>query len=219
MIPELIIFDCDGVLIDSETVTCQVIARELTAQGLAITADEIHRRFTGIPTIDMFAELEARFDRKLPDDFSSYAESCVVAEYRKSLNAIDGVAETIARLPGRKCVASSSKPAKLCIGLIETRLFELFYPDIYSTSLVPRGKPAPDIFQYVAKRMGIAPEHCIVIEDSVAGVQGARAAEMRVIGFAGGSHCWDGYEDELRAAGVDGLTTRFTDLPGLIDEL
>ena len=219
MTPELIIFDCDGVLIDSETITCQIIARELTACGLAITADEIHRGYTGIPTIDMFAELETLRGSKLPEDFSTHAEACVVAEYRKSLSAIEGVAETIALLPGRKCVASSSKPAKLCIGLIETGLFQFFYPEIYSTSLVPRGKPAPDIFLYAAKRMGVAPETCIVVEDSVAGVTAARAACMRVIGFAGGSHCWDGYADELRKTGVDGLTSRFADIPNIIGAL
>jgi HAD superfamily hydrolase (TIGR01509 family) len=219
MTPELIIFDCDGVLIDSETMTCQVMAREFTAQGLPITADEIQRRYTGIPTIDIIAELEKLNGRKLPEDFSSYAEACVIAEYRKSLSAIEGVVETIAALHGRKCVASSSKPAKLCVGLIETGLFEHFYPDIYSTALVPRGKPAPDIFLYAAKRMGVAPEGCVVVEDSVAGVNGARAAGMKVIGFAGGSHCWDGYADDLRDAGVDALTSRFAEIPALIGEI
>lgn len=219
MIPELIIFDCDGVLIDSETMTCEVMAREFTARGLPITANEIQRRYTGIPTVDIIAELERVNERKLPEDFSSYAEACVIAEYRKSLNAIEGVAETIAALQGRKCVASSSKPTKLCIGLIETGLFEFFYPEIYSTALVAKGKPAPDIFLYAAERMGATPAGCVVIEDSVAGVNGARAAGMKVIGFAGGSHCWDGYATDLENAGVDALTSRFADIPALIDEL
>nr|MBX2805982.1 HAD-IA family hydrolase [Hyphomicrobiales bacterium] len=213
------IFDCDGVLIDSEPVTCNVLARELTAQGIPVTADDIHRRYTGIPTKDMFAELAAQFDRKLPENFSDYAEACVVEEYRKSLSAINGVAETVMKLSVPGCVASSSKPAKLCIGLIETGLFGLFYPEIYSTALVPRGKPFPDIFLYAAKRMGVAPSGCIVIEDSLAGVRAARAAGMKVIGFSGGSHIWDGYDNELHEAGVDAQTSRFADLPELIAAL
>jgi beta-phosphoglucomutase-like phosphatase (HAD superfamily) len=216
---DLIIFDCDGVLIDSEPVTCQVIARELTKQGLPFSSDEISRRFTGIPSVDMFAELEAESGMTLPLDFSVFVEDCVIEAYRKTLEPIAGTAETIANLPWRSCVASSSKPQKLCIGLMETGLFELFYPDIYATALVPRGKPAPDIFLYVAERMGAHPDRCVVIEDSVAGVTAARAAGMRVLGFTGGSHCWDDYEQGLITAGAHSVFSRFSDLPELLHAL
>lgn len=206
---DLVIFDCDGVLVDSELLTCEVIAREMIREGFPVTFEDLSRRFTGISGAIMFPQLEAEFGKTLPPGFTRHIEACIIAEYRRSLKPIEGAAEALGELSRPVCVASGSRPAKLCAGLIETGLFDHFYPHIYSTTLVARGKPAPDIFLYAAARMGVRANACIVIEDSVAGVTAARAAGMRAIGFAGGTHCWDGYAGELEQAGAERVVSRF----------
>ncbi|MEM0989178.1 MAG: HAD-IA family hydrolase [Pseudomonadota bacterium] len=140
----------------------------------------------------------------------------ILKRYRTELQAIPGAAEVLAAVTLPKCVASSSDPSKLALGLIDTGLYDLVYPHIFSAALVDRGKPHPDIFLYAAERMAISPRDCLVIEDSVAGATAARAAEMRCVGFTGGSHCGPGHADRLLDAGVSRVIARLEDL---LDEL
>src|SRR5262249_60230426 len=130
------------------------------------------------------------------------------------LKAIAGVAAAIAAIEAPKCVASSGTPEKIRHGLECAGLFDLLSPHIFSATQVERGKPAPDLFLFAALKMGAAPERCLVIEDSVAGVTGAVAAGMIVLGFHGGSHCLPGHADRLRAAGA---TLVFDDMRELHD--
>lgn len=219
MKPDLIIFDCDGVLIDSELIACSVDAEELSRLGYAITPEEVVRRYAGVPAAEMYAEIEAHLGHALPEDFAATVERRVLTAYRQDLRPIVHAADTIRRLSWRSCVASSSKPSKLGLGLIETGLFELFYPHIFSATLVPRGKPAPDLFLLAAERMDAEPHRCLVIEDSVAGVTAARAARMPVLGFVGGSHCTAEHGQTLRAAGAELIFDSFELLPALVRDL
>lgn len=219
MKPDLVIFDCDGVLIDSEVISSQIEADMLTAVGYPITVEENLRRFLGMRGGDMLAQIEAEMGCALPDNISEDIEAGVMLAYRQRLNAIPNVLETLQNAPWRFCVASSSRPAKLGLGLIETALFELFYPHIYSGKLVKNGKPAPDLFELAARSMNVDAKSCVVVEDSVAGVHAGKAAGMRVLGFSGGSHCRSGHDRALYNAGAELTFDTFDKLSSIIDFL
>ena len=159
----------------------------------------------------MIARIEAERDCKLPDDFSERLNSILFARFETDLKPIEGVREAILSLPYPRCVASSSVPERIALSLRVTGLSDLF-DDIFSSTQVPRGKPAPDLFLHAASSMNARPEDCVVIEDSVAGVQAALAAGMRVIGFAGGGHCGPDHAEKLRQAGAPVVIERMADL-------
>jgi HAD superfamily hydrolase (TIGR01509 family) len=219
MTPGLVIFDCDGVLIDSEIIACAVDAEELSQCGATITTAEIVERYAGIPQAAMYADLRARLGLVIPDDIDTRIEARVMQRYRQDLMPIKDVATTLAAFPWRFCVASSSKPNKLALGLIETGLFNLFYPFIYSTALVTRGKPSPDLFLLAAGQMGVPPERCVVVEDTVAGIAAAQAAGMRSIGFIGGSHQTEATAERLQRMGAAAVVQSFAHLPETIINL
>ena len=202
---DLVIFDCDGVLIDSELIACAADADALTEIGYPITTEDVIARFAGVPADAMYAAIEADTGRALPGDFKARVEQRILDAYRTELKPIEGIAQVLAQIRVKKCVASSSTPSKLALGLVETGLFDLVYPHVFSTVLVERGKPHPDIFLYAARMMGVAPSNCVVVEDSVAGVTAAKAAGMRAIGFTGGSHCGPDHGRRLVAAGADSV--------------
>jgi HAD superfamily hydrolase (TIGR01509 family) len=214
----LVIFDCDGVLIDSEVITCRVQAERLTAHGFGITTDDVIRRFTGMRDREMYAILEREHGRALPDDYDVRTKEAIAEVYRRELRALPGVAAAIDAIALSKCVASSSNPVKLRFGLELTGLYPRFAPHLFSAAQVGRGKPAPDLFLFAAAEMGRAPGECLVVEDSIAGVQAARAAGMAVFGFCGGSHCRDGHADLLRATGAALVFAHMEALPSLIAE-
>lgn len=209
---DLAIFDCDGVLIDSEWIACAVDAEVLSECGYPITTQEVVSRFAGVPGPQMMAEIEAELGKRLPADISSRIATKVAERYKTDLKPINGVAETLGVLDIAKCVASSSAPEKLTLSLIQTGLFDLFYPHIYSASLVPVGKPEPDIFLFAARQKQVEPKRCVVIEDSVAGVKAARAAGMYTVGFIGGTHCLEGHESALTDAGAHVVMSAFNQL-------
>lgn len=213
---ELVIFDCDGVLIDSELIACSADADALTEVGFEITCEGVIERFAGVPSEAMYATVEAELGHALPEDFDIRVKKRVLEKYRTELQPIEGIEEVLSSMKARKCVASSSNPAKLALGLVETGLFELLYPHVFSTALVSRGKPNPDLFLYSAKAMGVEPSDCVVIEDSVAGISAARAAGMRSIGFVGGSHCLPDHSKSLVKAGAE---TVIRDMRKLLQEI
>ena len=214
----LLIFDCDGVLVDSEPLSCTLDAELLTEIGLPYTADDIWRQFVGVSFKDMVARIEAEHGRKLPVDFGARLDSTLFARFETDLKPIEGIRETILSLPYPRCVASSSTPQRIALSLRVTGLADLF-DHIFSSTQVPRGKPAPDLFLHAAGHMNSRPEDCLVIEDSTAGVQAAIAAGMRVIGFAGGGHCGPDHAEKLRQAGPIAIVTRMADLPAAIATL
>ncbi|NKN09883.1 HAD family hydrolase [Rhizobium laguerreae] len=217
--PKLVIFDCDGVLVDSEIIVSTAEAEEITRVGHRISVEEAVEQFAGVPANEMYSIIEARLGAPLPADLSSRIDTRVRELYLSDLAAIAGVRETIRTLKVPCCVASSSEPNRLGLALAKTELLELFYPHIFSTVLVRNGKPAPDIFLYAAKKMGVSPVNCVVVEDSVAGVTAAIAAGMTPLGFVGGSHCSPLHTVRLQEAGAKRIFNRFEDLGGILEEI
>jgi HAD superfamily hydrolase (TIGR01509 family) len=196
---DLVIFDCDGVLIDSELLSVRVDRECLAEYGIDMSTEEILERYTG--TSSMVVELEARYERTLPG-FDERHRQLMRPLFETSLRAIPGVVAVLDSLACRSCVASSSSPERLRHALSLVGLFERFHPNIFSANHVARGKPAPDLFLYAADRMGVRPQRCVVVEDSLPGVAAAVAAGMPAIGFTGGSHCRPGHGSRLAAAGA-----------------
>ncbi|WP_134494395.1 HAD family hydrolase [Microvirga pakistanensis] len=211
----LLIFDCDGVLVDSEPLACEVDADVLTALGLPYTAEDIARQFVGKSMRDMIARIEADHGCTLPGDFADQINHALFARFETDLKPIAGVRDAILSLPFPRCVASSSVPERIALSLRVTGLADLF-ENVFSATQVARGKPAPDLFLFAARQMGARPEECLVIEDSPAGVQGAIAAGMRVIGFTGGGHCGPDHAERLRQAGAPVTMARMADLAGVV---
>jgi HAD superfamily hydrolase (TIGR01509 family) len=196
------IFDCNGVLVDSEAIVANVAAHELTRAGFAVAPDIIARFFAGRRPSDMLADIEAATKRKLPPSFGSMLASTTLRRLRTELRATAHVEHALTWLRGPKCVASSSPLDRVRVSLETTGLLRFFDPYVFTASDVPRGKPAPDLFLYVAKRMRVEPADCIVVEDSPAGVTAAHAAGMVPIGFIGGSHANPSLGAQLTAAGA-----------------
>ncbi|MEL6648671.1 MAG: HAD family phosphatase [Pseudomonadota bacterium] len=210
---ELVIFDCDGVLIDSEAIACAADAEALSDIGYPITTERVVERFAGVPADAMYETIEAEMGRALPAGFKDQVDQRILDKYRTELKPIEGIKAVLSEIQVKKCVASSSTPSKLALGLVETGVFDLVYPHVFSTVLVEHGKPHPDIFLYAARMMGVEVAKCVVVEDSVAGVTAAKAAGMHAIGFTGGSHCSSGHADKLIAAGADTVIDEMHLLP------
>jgi HAD superfamily hydrolase (TIGR01509 family) len=216
---DLIIFDCDGVLVDSEVISCCAHAATLTRHGYPITEDQVLDRFLGVSDREARLIIEAELGRSLPDDFEVQVKQATLQRYADDLRPVPYIGEAIAAISLPKCVASSGTPAKIRHGLTCAGLYDVLEPHIFSAGQVKRGKPAPDLFLFAAEQMKASPARCIVIEDSIPGVTGARAAGMTVLGFHGGSHCRPGYADTLRAAGASVTFADMRELPGLIANL
>ena len=216
---DLIIFDCDGVLVDSEVISCRVHAEVLSRHGYPITADQVFERFLGRSTRQATLEIEAELGRTLPDEYREQLQSELFGAFEAELEAIHGIHDVLDQLSYRVCVASSGSQQRMRVSLGSTGLYERLAPNIFSASQVRNGKPAPDLFLFAADEMKVPPERCVVVEDSIAGVGGARAAGMAVFGFHGGSHCRPGYAEPLRRAGADLTFDDMRRLPELIRQL
>jgi HAD superfamily hydrolase (TIGR01509 family) len=216
---DLIIFDCDGVLVDSEVISCRAHAATLTRHGYPITSDQVLDRFLGVSDREARLTIEAELGRSLPSDFEAQVKQSTLQSYADDLRPVAHVAEAVAAINLPKCVASSGTPEKIRHGLTCAGLYDILAPHIFSASQVRRGKPAPDLFLFAAEQMQVPPARCMVIEDSVPGVTGAVAAGMTVLGFHGGSHCRPGYADTLRAAGATVTFDDMRQLLGLIADL
>jgi HAD superfamily hydrolase (TIGR01509 family) len=216
---DLVIFDCDGVLVDSELISCRAHSQMLTRHGYPITSDQVLDRFLGVSDREARLIVEAELGRSLPGDFEAQVKQATLKFYEGDLRAISNVGEAIAAINLKKCVASSGTPEKIHHGLTCAGLYDVLAPHIFSASQVKRGKPAPDLFLFAAERMRAPPERCLVIEDSIPGITGAVAAGMTVLGFHGGSHCRPGHSDMLRAAGATVTFDDMRQLPGLIGQI
>ena len=170
---DLVIFDCDGVLVDSETISCRAHAETLTRHGYPITAEQVLDRFLGVSDREARLIIEAEIGRSLPDDFESQVKQATLQFYRRrSAGNLHTSAQAIAAIGLPKCVASSGTPEKIHHGLDLCRPLRHLAPKIYSASQVERGKPAPDLFLFAAEQMAALPQRCLVIEDSVPGITG-----------------------------------------------
>jgi HAD superfamily hydrolase (TIGR01509 family) len=214
--PRLIIFDCDGVLIDSEIVVCRLVSEAFTRLGHPLSLEEVIRRFAGRPEREMIAEIERDWGRPVPVEYFDHIRAATAEAYATELRAVPGVAEVLDRIRIPIFVASSSYPEKLRLGLESVGLADRFDSNLVSATFVAHGKPEPDVFIYAAGWMRTPIRDCVVIEDSLPGVRAARAAGLRVFGFVGGSHCVPGHRERLLEAGAEATMERFADLEGLL---
>jgi HAD superfamily hydrolase (TIGR01509 family) len=206
-----VIFDCDGVLVDSEPIANRVFSEMLGEVGLPMDYDETVRTFVGRSAATCVRMVESRIGRPVPEGWVDAWRRRTYDAFSRELRAVEGVEDALDRIGGPLCVASSGEPAKMRFTLGMTGLLPRFEGRMFSAVEVPRGKPAPDLFLHAARRMGAAPERCAVIEDSAVGVEAGAAAGMTVFGFAALSDA-----DALRAAGAAYVFTRMDALPALL---
>ncbi|MCC6475724.1 HAD family hydrolase [bacterium] len=210
----LLIFDCDGVLVDSEWLVARVEVETRAEFGQQISIEEYIRRYVGMSTrsdeyLNSFAGL--------PANFRDILKPRVARALHEELDAIPGVAETLARLNGTpKAIASSSLPEEIEMMLKRTQLFHHFEDRIFSVSMVGKPKPAPDIYIHVAQHFGVVEEKCLVIEDSVVGATAALSAGMTVWGFTGGRHIAPDTPERLRNLGCQLVFKDMLELPNLL---
>jgi HAD superfamily hydrolase (TIGR01509 family) len=213
----LIIFDFDGVIADSEVLANTVQAAMLNELGWAITVDDSMARFVGKRDADVKAAVEAELGRPLPATFLADFETRTLAALAAHLQPVPGAGKFIAGFANHAhCVASSSTPAKLAMSLKKLGFAEHFGDNVFSATMVARGKPDPDIFLLAATRMKAHPDQCIVIEDSVSGVRAGRAAGMTTVGLLAGSHIRPGHGDALKAAGAHHVVPDYAALTTLL---
>lgn len=211
----MVIFDCNGVLVDSEPLATAIVSQEFIRAGFPLTPDMIARYFTGRRPADMFADVEFATGRKLPAGFAAGVADSILRRFRSELRPTHHAAYALSWLRGAKCVASSSSIERIRVSLESTGLIRFFEPNLFSASDVRNGKPAPDLLLHAAGKMGVEPGGCIVVEDSSVGV----TAGMTVIGFAGASHAGSDTADQLRAAGACDVITDMRALKGAIIDL
>jgi beta-phosphoglucomutase-like phosphatase (HAD superfamily) len=217
--PGLLIFDFDGVIIDSETIANRLLAESVSTLGKPTTLDDSIRLFMGKRWEDCKTAIVEWTGAPLPPHFEDWHRTRARLVMRGDdgpgpVGGVDRFLETHTHLP--RCVASSSTLEWLDHCVDKHGLRGHFGRNLFSATMVANGKPAPDIFLHAARRMSVAPEQCVVIEDSPSGVTGARAAGMNVIGFLGGSHVRDGHAERLVAAGAHHLADDYQDLARLL---
>ena len=209
----LVIFDCDGVLVDSEPISCRVAAEILRGYGVPIDSAGVMRRYLGHSQASIRRLAGEEFGIDVPDGYLTEVRQRIVPAFQAELQAMPGVDKVLEALTVPICVGSSSLPERIKLSLDLTGLARFFGDHIYSASQVARSKPAPDLFLFAAEQIGQSPQDTLVVEDSPAGVTAALAAGMAVVGFAGGSH-YNGptTADPLRDAGA---TVVVPDMPAL----
>ena len=215
----MVIFDCNGVLVDGEPLATAVVSEEFMRAGFPLTPDIVAHYFTGRRPADMFAEVEAAAGRKLPASFPATVASAILRRFRAELRATQHMTYALSWLRGPKCVASSASLDRIRLSLETTDLIRFFEPYLFSGSDVRHGKPAPDLFLLAASKMRVHPGDCIVVEDSAVGVAAGVAAGMTVIGFVGGSHAGTHLGNHLRAAGAHTVISDMRALKSTIIDL
>ncbi|OGI68652.1 MAG: haloacid dehalogenase [Candidatus Muproteobacteria bacterium RBG_16_60_9] len=183
---ELVIFDCDGVLVDSERLAIKIDIAVLARLGWPLTEAEVIERFVGVSDAHFRRAIESHLGRALPDDWDAEFHPLYRNAFMKELRPVEGIVDALDRISLPTCVASSGAHEKMRFTLGLTGLYDKFHGRIFSATEVPQGKPAPDLFLYAAERMGVSPGACAVVEDSATGVAAARAAGMSVFAYAGG---------------------------------
>jgi len=207
---DLVIFDNDGVLVDSEPVANRVLSTLLTEYGVPTTVEESMARYLGHSVPQVRARVEAEIGRPLPGDLEARYASEIYPSFRASLKPIEGIAEALAAIQVPVCVASGGTHERIRLTLTCTGLWERFGGRVFSAQDVVHGKPAPDLFLHAAAAMGADPRRCAVVEDSPAGITGANAAGMTTFGFAGLLPA------ETLAHASGGVFSRMADLPRLL---
>ncbi len=211
MKPDLIIFDCDGVLVDSEIVGCRVLADYLCTLDLAITPSDCSAKFIGLSALSIREAVEDMGCRT-PDDFVDHIRAETLSALSYGVEACPGVEAFLTDDLTSRCVASSGMPEKISQSLRLSGLDAYFGSDVFSASQVRNSKPAPDLFIYASERMAVDPSRAVVVDDSVAGVKAGVAAGMAVVGYCGGSHCAPNHGARLVEHGAAATIQDMTEL-------
>jgi HAD superfamily hydrolase (TIGR01509 family) len=209
---DLVIFDCDGVLVDSEIISASTLADNLARVGFPVDLDYVNEHYLGRSFPVIADDYRRRIGRPLPPDFAEAWYADLFAAFRRELRPITDAADVLRRLATPKCVASSSAPARLALSLEVTGLAPLCGRHVFDASMVRRGKPAPDLFLYCARQMGAVPERTLVVEDSLTGIAAGVAAGMTAWGFVGGSHHTGRDIEPLRQAGAARIFAAMSEL-------
>jgi HAD superfamily hydrolase (TIGR01509 family) len=210
---DLVILDCDGVLVDSETISCRILAELLSPLDPDYDLPHVMRRYLGRPASAVIGDYERMTGRPAPESFTRDWRARLFSAFRTDLQAIAGVRAAVEAFDADYCIASSSDEERIEFCLRQAELWDLFEGRIFSTTRVKRGKPAPDLFLLAASERGVAPGRCLVIEDSVSGVKAAKAAGMTAFGLAAGSHfAVLDQRDALMEAGADRLLGSWREL-------
>ncbi|WP_027058162.1 HAD family hydrolase [Mesorhizobium loti] len=219
--PDLVIFDCDGVLVDSEIIAARVEAELITLAGYEISAEEVAETYAGLTFKDILMRIEEKSKIPFQASLIDRAEELVDRKLRSDVRAIEGVREAVASVTTQRCICSNSRSERIEFMLEKVHLLPFFAGRIFSALEIPskKTKPAPDVFLLAAEKLNAKPANTFVIEDSVHGVAGARAAGMRVIGFTGASHSYPGHADALTEAGAETVIRRWSELKSVIAAL
>lgn len=213
----LVIFDCDGVLVDSEPISIAVLIEIIAEAGVTIGEDVAYRRFLGRSMVSIAELMHDEFGLEITAGHLERMRARLYERFRRDLKPIPGIASAIAGLGMPCCVASSSQPERIRLALAVTGLLETLEPDIYSSTMVENGKPAPDLFLHTARCMGADPSDCVVVEDSPAGIEAAQRAGMRVFAFTGGTHAGPcGLREAAETLKPDLIFDDMRRLPGLL---
>ena len=215
----MVIFDCNGVLVDSEPIAIAVLAAAFQRVGVPLPADVVAREFPGRRPADVFAAIERATGKKLPPDFQSMVAAETLRRLRAELRPVPHVAHALSWVRGPKAVASASSLDRIRLSLDVTGLLRFFEPRLFSASDVRAGKPAPDLFLHAAARSRVEPAKCIVVEDSPPGIAAAVFAGMMPIGFVGGSHASGRLAQDLMKAGARTVIADMRSLKGAILDL
>jgi HAD superfamily hydrolase (TIGR01509 family) len=215
----VVIFDCNGVLVDSEPIASTVLSRALASLGIKVPPQALARRFHGRRPADVFNEIERSTGRRLPKDFAQRVGDETLRRMRTELRPVPYAARALTWIRGPKAVASSSPLDRIQTSLEITGLLGFFCGRLFSASRVNRGKPAPDLFLHAAAQMQVHPSKCIVVEDSVPGITAASAARMTPIAFVGGNDAAGHLAGDLSKAGARAIIADMRHLPGTITNL
>ena len=217
----LIIFDCDGVLVDSEYIAAKVDSELFAEIGVELSPQEVAARYAGLNAQEIYASLQADFGRPVPADMVRRSEKEVDVRLAREVEGVPGVHDMLDRLDFARCICSNSSTARLKATLGRTGLWDRFRPYVYSACEVREGrtKPAPDVFLHAAEALQTPISDVVVVEDSAHGVAGAVAAGMRVVGFVGGRHTWSGHAEVLMDAGALTVVRRHAEIAPTIEAM
>ncbi len=220
---KLVIFDCDGVLINSEEICVNSEIEFLSNAGFQLEKRAYMEAFMGLSSdewrVKLGTTVQERIGHTLPENFFESLHTFVMQRFESELESISGVRGAVSSLEIMCCVASSAPLPNLQWKLEHTGIIDLFSPHVFSADMVDRGKPAPDLFLHAAATLGMEPRHCIVVEDSANGVIAGKAAGMKVIGFTGGDHCLPDQEAILISNGAHVVIDDFAKLGSTISRL
>lgn len=214
---DLILFDCDGVLVDSEPISTTVFVEYLVEMGLEINENTVYRKFLGRSMGALATVLSNEFDFTITDEHLQAIRGRLFNRLSSNLKPITGISQVIGSLEQAICVASSSQVDRIRLSLGVTDLLRFFEPHIFSASMVENGKPAPDLFLHAARTMGVSPARCLVIEDSPAGIEAAKRAGMQVFAFVGGTHAAPAnLRERAKPLAPDAVFDDMSQLPSLL---